>query len=238
LLAWLDARIAELGGPVDAAYRARGHRLARVETLLTLTRVRLSLALASENADRDCPFWMESSPSFAGRQIADDRFQLELSSGGKGIVTVQGGQSDVTGGGAGRVTIKRNLGSRWSIGLGAEIGAGADFTKDAMGQRNNLVFGFDVVVPLSLRYRSVNTWYELEVGPLGHFTEVETSLVPGIHLGVSFGAQYLRRRWLLPGAAFTLTWERTFPGDDLDGNQRDAAQFIKIGGRVTVDLDL
>jgi hypothetical protein len=232
LLVWLDGRIAELGGPVDEAWRARGKRLDAVDELLTLTRIRLVLEAAMEKADADCPFWMEPSAGFRGRQISDDRWQLELQSGGKGIVTMQGGEYDVTGGGVGRLMITRNLGMRWALSVGGEIGAGADFEKNELGERNNLVFGFDLVAPVVLRWRSVNTFYELEVGPLGHFTETAPDIVPGVHVGVAVGAQYLRQRWFLPGAAFAITYERTFPDDD------DALHVIKIGVRVGLDVDL
>jgi len=48
---------------------------------------------------------------------------------------------------------------------------------------------------------------------------------------VSFGGRALRTRFLFPGAAFELAWERLFvAGDD--------ATSIKLGFRAAFDLDL
>lgn len=231
LLAWVDGRIAARGGPVDAAWRRRGRRLSRVEGLLTLTRIRMVLAAAMDAAPRDCPFWIEPSVRFRGRQIVDDRWQLELAGGGKGILTGTE-TSDVTFGGAGRVSLYRHVGHRWGFGLAAELGGGADFTRDDQGGRSGLVFAFDLVAPAIVRWRSVNSFFELEAGPLGHFTENETDLVPGLHVGATIGGQALRQRWFLPGAAFAISYERTFP------DAGEPLHVVKLGFRVSLSVDL
>jgi hypothetical protein len=240
LLAWLDARIAALGGPVEEAYRQRGHSLARVQALLELTRVRKLLAAAIDAAERDCPFWLEPRADFAGRQIADDRWQLELAGGGKGILglsTFSDAQNlDVTGGGAGRISFYRHFGPRWSLGAGLELGASADFLRDEMGNRASLVFAFDTVVPLVLRYRVISSFYELELGPVGHGRENAGELDPGLHVGIAFGGLALRQGWFVPGAALALSYEQTFPGDGLDA--AEPLYLIKIGVRVSIDIDL
>jgi hypothetical protein len=232
LLVWVDQRIVALGGPVDEAWRRSSRKLGRVEVLLALTRLRMVLVAAMDAAPGDCPFWLEPSAGFRGRQISDDRWQLELGGGGKGILTGTQGVSDVTGGGAGRLNFYRHLGATWGIGIGIELGAGADFTVDENGQRSGLVFAFDVVTPVLFRWRAVNSFYELELGPFGHFTENQMELEPGVHVGFAVGGQALRQRWFLPGAAFAISYEHTFPdaGEPLD--------MLKLGFRVALNVDL
>ena len=53
----------------------------------------------------------------------------------------------------------------------------------------------------------------------------------GVHFGIAFGARALRTRFVFPGAAFGLSWERLF----LDG---DDVTMMKVGVRAALDLDL
>jgi hypothetical protein len=97
-----------------------------------------------------------------------------------------------------------------------------------MGDRGALVFGFDAVFPVTFRMHLVNSFGELEAGYLLHFTEEERDPVGGFRIGVAFGARALRRRWLLPGAAFAISYERTF--------EDEALTLVKVGLRVSLDL--
>jgi hypothetical protein len=235
LLAWIDARLAALGGPVERAFRERGRDLARVDELLALTRLRGLLVAAVDAAPADCPFWIEPRKGFAGRQIVDDRWQLELAGGGKGIVSAAPGSDvlDVTGGGAGRLAVWRHVGPRWSFGLAAELGASADFVRDSNGQRSSLYFSFDAVAPLLVRYRRISSFVELEAGPLAHGAEGRSRVDPGLHLGLAFGGRALRQGWFVPGAAFAVSYEQTFPGGDAT-----PVRLVKLGLRVSLDFDL
>ncbi len=233
VLGWLDARIRTLGGPVEVAYRKRGRRLSRVKALLELTRIRTTLARAISVAERDCPFWLEPDPDFRGRQIADDRWQLSFGGGGKVIGIRQGGQFDLQFGGSSRLVVGRAIGSRISLLFGGEVGGSASFPRDADGQRGELVVAVDVVAPLVFRYRLVNTYLELDAGPLGHFTESDKEFIPGLHVGVAFGGRASRKRWFFPGAVFGVSYERTFP----DGEHGPPLHMIKLGFRVAVDMD-
>lgn len=231
LAAWLDARIVAAGGPVDEAWRARGKQIRNVETLLELTRIRGLLA-AAEVAAADCPFWLEPRASFPGRQITDDRWILSFEGGGKGIASRRGdSRIEVTGGGAGRVLIGRTFGSRLGAHTGLELGGSADFPRDAMGNRGALVFAADVVVPLLFRWHLLNSYFEIETGYLLHLTETDTDAVSGVRVGLAFGGRALRRRWLIPGVAFAISYERTFPAAD-----EDPLHLVKLGLRVTIDL--
>lgn len=231
-LAWIDGRIAELGGPVIPVWRERGHKLSRVKELLTLTRIRMLLAAADEASRADCPFWLEPSDHFAGRQISDDRWNLSLGGGGKGILARRGGDTDFQGGGAGRLLIGRTFGSRSSLYLGAEVGGSGGFPRGADGERGNLVLTVDVVTPLVYRHTLVNSYFEVEGGWLGTITEEpDAELEQGIHLGAAFGARASRTRWVFPGGAIGISWERTFPGSGA------ALYTFKIGFRAAIDFD-
>lgn len=234
LLAWLDARIARMGGPIKEAYRERGKKISAIKELLHQHRIRMALARGMKTADEDCPFWIEPSASFRGRQISDDRWHLSLGGGGKGILVSQSGEADVHFGGAGRLLFGRSFGDRISLYLGAEAGGNAQFPKDDMGERSNVVFGLDLVAPVVMRYTLVNGYWELEAGPLATINEVDRELIPGLHVGVSVGGRATKTRWFFPGAAFGVSYERTFPGE----MQGDPVTTIKVGFRVAFDVDL
>jgi len=231
LRGWLDDRIAALGGPVEVAYRARGKDLARVDELLVMSRVRLVLAHAEEAA-ADCPFWLEPEQPFRGRQISEQRWQLTFGGGGKGIIIHQGDRLDGSFGGAGRVLLGRTFGDGDGVYAGVELGGNATFPKDSSGTRTQLAIGADLVAPVMYRYALTNAFFELEAGWLGHATERDWGAIDhGVHLGVAIGARALRTRFVFPGAAFGVSWERIFvAGADLT--------TIKLGVRVAFDLDL
>ena len=234
LHAWLDAEIEREGGPVEKAYRERGRKLSKVDNLLTLTRVRLLLARAEETA-ADCPFWLEPENPFHGRQISEHRWQLTFGGGGTASALIQGKQTDVSAGGAGRLLIGRMLGGGDGIYLGLEAGGSAEFPKDEMtGDRSTLKLGADVIPMVVYRWTTTtNTYAEVEGGWLGHMTEDDWGKIDnGMHVGVSFGGRALRQRFLFPGAALTFAYERLFLVD------KDDLTTIKIGARAAFDWDL
>ena len=231
LRAWLEAELARRGGPVEQAWRTRGKKLSRVEDLLVLTRVKLLLARTEELAG-DCPFWLEPERPFRGRQISEGGFLLAGGGGGKGILIAQGDRVDVSFGGAGRLLFGRAFTGGHALLAGAEIGASASFPRDAMGERTSLTIGADLVAPIVYRRTITNTYVEVEAGWLGRTSEQDWSAFDhGIHVGAAFGARALRTRFLFPGAAFGVSWERTFQGGD------DVTQ-VKVGFRVSFELDL
>lgn len=231
LLAWLDVEIRRLGGPVEVAYEKRGKRLSAVEDLLVLTRVRKLLARADDLA-LDCPFWLEPERPFRGRQIGEGRWMLSFGGGGKGTLSLQGDSKDLKFGGAGRFLFGRMFTDERGLFAGIEAGASAAFPKNAMGERDSLELGVDVVTPIVYRRVLLNAYYEFEVGYLGRATERDWSdFDHGVHAGFAVGARGLRTRFVFPGAALGVSWERTF----LDGAD---ATTIKIGARVAFDLEL
>src|SRR5262245_21062975 len=63
-LAWIDQQMAQRGGNVEEAWRRAGKSFANLGVLLELSRIRMLLVDADAKAARDCPFWMQPTPSF------------------------------------------------------------------------------------------------------------------------------------------------------------------------------
>jgi hypothetical protein len=231
LLAWLDSEIARLGGPVDKAWRERGKDLSNVSDLLVMHRVRLLLMRADE-LSVDCPFWLEPENPFAGRQISENTWQLSGGGGGKAAAMQQGDRQDLSFGGAGRLLFGRMFSQGDGVYVGVELGASAQFPKDEMGERTSVEIGADLVTPIVYRRTLLNAYLELEAGWLAHSTEEDWGAIDhGVHMGFSIGGRALRQRFVFPGAAFGISWERLFlPGEDLI--------TVKLGARVAFDLDL
>jgi hypothetical protein len=228
---WLDAEIQRLGGPVEVAWEKRGKKLSKVERLLELTRVRMLLQRAME-ASVDCPFWVEPENPFIGRQVSEERWQLSLSTGGTASALQQGDQQDISAGGNGRLLFGRMFRTGDGLYIGGEVGGSAQFPKDAMGDRTSLEIGVDLLTPLVYRRTLLNAYWEVEGGWLGHATEKDwTAIDSGVHVGIAVGGRALRQRFVFPGAAFSIAYERLFlDGDDLT--------ILKFGARVTFDWDL
>lgn len=226
---WLAAEIARLGGPVELAWRARGKKLTAVSDLLVVTRIQRLLARAEELA-AECPFWLEPEQPFRGRQVSERRWQFSFGGGGKGIVVARDDRVDLSFGGGGRFLIGRAFGAGHALSTGIELGASASFPKDGSGERTALVLGVDLVAPVVYRYTLTNTYVELESGWLGRTNEQDWGdFDHGVHVGAAVGARALRTRFVFPGAAFGVSYERTF-GDDVT--------LLKVGARVVFDLDL
>jgi hypothetical protein len=231
LRSWLDTEISRNGGPVDKAWRERGTKLSKVGDLLVLVRVR-SLLDRADAASLDCPFWLEPENPFTGRQISRDTWELSFGGGGTASALRQGDTQDISAGGVGRLLVGRMFGNGDGLYAGIEVGGSAQIPKDEMGERTQVVIGADVVTPIVYRRTLTNTYFELEAGWFGHSTEQDWGRVDnGVHLGVAFGGRALRQRFLFPGAALAVAWERLFlDGDDLE--------IVKVGARVAFDLDL
>ena len=228
---WIDGELQRLGAPVETAYHERGKKLSNVEDLLVMTRISKLLARAEEVAN-ECPFWVEIEEPFTGRQISDGRWQVSFGGGGKGIIVRQGDRQDINAGGAGRLLFGRTLRNGDALYAGIEIGGSAAFPKDESGERSSLVIGADIVAPLIYRRTITNAYLEFEGGWLGHSTEADWGdFDHGVHVGFALGARALRTRFVFPGVALGISYERIF----LDG---DDVRTIKVGARVAFDLDL
>ncbi len=228
LLTWLNGQIDSQGGSPQAIYEARGRDFDSIETLLSLTRIRMLLVRSIEAADADCPFWIHPDENFAGQQILDGRWLLSVGGGGKGIVVSQAGEADLNFGGAGRILVGRAFGAHATVFTGVEIGGSAAFPKNEDGGRDDVAFAVDVVTPIVYRHRRVNSYWEVEAGYLAHLEEKTSDVSNGGHIGISVGASGSRRRWLFPGAAFGISYEQIW--------QDDTLHVLKLGFRVALDL--
>jgi hypothetical protein len=200
LRAWLDNEISLRGGPVEEAWRKRGKKLSNVSELLVMHRVRLLLVRADE-LSLECPFWLEPENPFTGRQISEHGWQLVFGGGGQAGAFTQGDRQDISGGGAGRLLIGRTLTNGDGAYIGAQVGASAQFAKDAMGMRTSLEFGIDLLAPVVYRDTLLNTYWEVEAGWFVHSTERDWGDIDhGAHIGFAFGGRALRQRFLFPGA--------------------------------------
>ncbi len=234
LLDWINRRMSELGGPVEVAYRRNGNSLGSVSELLTLSRVRTALLRASEDASEDCPFWIDPKPKFAGRQISDHRWQFTVTGGGQGNLVNPSNDPELQFGGSGRAALGYVMGRHVAVYGGLQLGGGASVPRDDSGMRTSLELALDTVLPVIVRYSWINTYIEFDAGYLAHASEDNwRQFDHGFHLGFSVGARAMRLRWLFPGAAFGVSYERTFAsGDD------DSLDMIKFGFRAVADIDL
>lgn len=231
LAGWLDERLALAGGSAVAAWRARGKKLDAIEDELVFERVRLLLRRADEVSAADCPFYLEPTPGFAGRQMSNGRWQVTLNTGGKAILVHQDARTDVRFGAAGRLIAGRVTRGGTGIYLGGELGTSASFPKNDQGERVGLVLAIDLVAPVVVRWTWLNSYLELDAGWLGRATERDfTDVEHGVHLGVALGARALRTRFLFPGAGFGVAVERLFGDDD--------SWQLKLGARASFDIDL
>ncbi len=232
LAGWIDAEINRQGGPVEVAYLRRGKKLEAVDDLLVLTRVKLVLARAEEMS-LDCPFWLEAERPFRGRQVSERAWVISLGGGGKAHIISQGDRQDLGFGGAARLLFGRMFTDGDGLFVGAELNASGSFPRDEMGERTTLQVGADLVIPLVYRYVvTANTHLELSGGWLGRSTEDDwTDVDQGMHFGFAIGGRALRTRFLFPGAALGISWERTF----VDGDDRTV---LKLGVRGGFDIEL
>jgi len=225
---WLDYQMRIRGGSVEDAWRANGKDLSRVEDFLALTRIH-KLYLRAEELTGDCPFWLEPEHPFRGRQVSASKWLVTFGGGGKAIVVQTKERNDLSFGGAARLLVGRTTQDGHAVSVGLEFGASAAFPKNATGERSALVLGIDLVTPIVFRYTLTNTYLEAAGGYLARVNESDWGAIDhGVHVGVAFGGRALRQRFVFPGAAFGISYERTF-GDDVT--------LIKVGGRVNFDLD-
>jgi hypothetical protein len=230
LAGWLTDRLAASGGSAAAAWRARGKDLDAIEDELVYERVRMLLVRADEVADADCPFYLEPEPGFPGRQMSNGRWQVTLTTGGKGILVHGAERTDVRFGAAGRLLAGYVTKAGLGLQLGAELGTSASVPKNEDGVRVGLIVAADLVVPLVVRWTFLNSYLEGSAGWIGRATERDFSDIEhGAHLGLAFGARALRTRFVFPGAGFGLSVER-FGG-------AEPSWQIKLGARASFDID-
>lgn len=231
LIAWLDARITEAGGPAEAAYRR--DRDAAIAEALSLERVRAVVQYADAHA-HECPFWLEADPHFDGVQTDARRFVLLAESfGGGGLILSRGGVR-LGGGGGGRLTFAWGLDQRLTLGVGGEVGGIGTFGGEDTSGARALVARFTAAVPLVLRVTNLSRIFDVEVAANARWSPTDLRLPPGVRVGIGYGVSTVRVGPFMPTAMLYLRYE-FLPAsrDGLDPSEH----LILVGTKVGVDFD-
>jgi hypothetical protein len=231
LIGWLDARIADAGGPAEAAYRR--NREAPIDEALSLERVRAVVQYADAHA-HECPFWLEVDPYFDGVQTDARRFVLLAESfGGGGLILSRGGVR-LGGGGGGRLTLAWGLDQRLTLGVGAEVGGIGTFGGEDDSGARALVARFTAAVPLVLRITNLSRILDLELAPNARWSPSDLRLPPGVRVGVAYGVSTVRVGPFMPTAMLYLRYEYLPASrDGIDPSEH----LILVGTKVGIDFD-
>ncbi|MGK4006585.1 hypothetical protein WMF31_28450 [Sorangium sp. So ce1036] len=229
----LDARIRDLGGPVEEAFRRRGGDLGEVADLLFATRVRALLSEAMRRAhgpDAECPFWLRPSPAFRGRETDAYRTTLNLEGGGLVVLESADGRALLGAGGSARLLLGRGLNERWTFLAGGEFGGTAQL--DQTETKTRFPISFVAALPLVLRHNDLTWHYEAEIASLAYFTQDDPRVSPGLRLGALVGVSALRVRNIMPWAGIGIALEHV-----LETHRRPAQWNLKTGARLGFDWD-
>lgn len=229
-LRWLLAESARLGD-ARTLYEARGRELdSDVERALFVEREILLLRNAIERGSTSCPFWVEPSADFRGRQSDRDRFTLSLESGGNAQLRVTEGTATIGAGGLGRALFGYGFCGDTTLLAGLEFGGGAMLKPGV--EPTEFVVNYFPAVPFVLRFRDVAWHYDVEVAPVALFQADDGDFSFGFRTGVGVGLSGLRTRNLLPWAGAVLGYEHYF-----ESGGRPAAHFLRGGVRVGIAWD-
>jgi len=201
----VEIRILREGGPLKRAWLAHGKSLDDLSDLLTLHRVKLLLKTSHARKPTDCPFYMETDPTFSARH-RDDSYGVIAAEGG-GLFTVRQLRSRYTvgGGGSGRITLGYGFDPRWSIRFGPELGGAALVKPDLRAE--SVEVDFFGALPVTFRYITPTFNYDFEVAAIGLGVPWRDKLRAGVRAGMMLGITSLRIRSLLPWAGYSVNVE-------------------------------
>jgi hypothetical protein len=229
-LARLTHRVAALGGPVEQAYLRAGKQLSAVATLRFVTRVRTLLEESMKRAPSECPFWIEPSYHFRGKQTAAGRWTIEVEGGGLFAVYHQNGsKSSVGGGGSGRLFLSRGLDYHWTLLFGPDFGGAALFSQTATGE---FPIVLTAALPIVLRRHDTTWHYDLELAPIAQFTNLDHTPSWGGRVGALVGISTPRFRRIMPWVGLGVAAEWALPS-----STRNAARSLRGGIRLGFDWD-
>ena len=230
LLEWLERRIDEEGGPAELAYEEVDEDLGEIEELLTLERMRDTLAHADATAARDCPFYLKPDADFSGVQTDTDRFIVVAESFGGLSIIIQDESVLLGGGGALRIIPAYGLGDRVTVGLGFEMGGIGGVSQ---GESEQVVTARPAGgVPFLFRVHD-DTWlYDLELSAITQYADGDVRFPPGIRVAPAVGISSVRITGIMPVALGMVAYEYLPPFKDLP-----ASHAIRFGTRVGVDFD-
>jgi hypothetical protein len=228
----LAGRAEDASNPRLAFARAGGQLDAATERALGAERRLRALDEAIEAAGSECPFWVEPSESFQGRQTDRNRWSASLETGGMLQIRQYAGRWTYGGGGAGRLLAGYGFGGRFSLLAGPEFGGGAMLESGGSGGNSEFVINYFPAVPVVARWHSLAWHWDAEVAPVGWFQASDGSISYGGRAGFSLGVAALRTRGVIPWAGAALAYEHFLPSGG-----RDRAHFIRGGLRVGIVWD-
>ncbi len=227
---FVDAQITEQGGPVEAAWRARGKDLGAVDGLLLLTRTRFLLGEADKHAAQDCPFYLEPKESYRGVHTDAERYIVYAEAGARGVVSNLGSRFSF-----GAMTVVRvfggyGLSNDRTLLIGLEGAASAQLSRGSdtlIDNKPRLLTTF--ALPVILRNFATTRFFDIELSPTVIYTEVDGGLGPGLRVAAAYGAQTLRLRGFMPMFAGFVSAE---------ANRRPDGTLLylfSLGGRGGID---
>lgn len=218
-------------GDPHAAYLRAGSRLdSKAEDALKVTRLTVALRKAIAGVDTDCPFWIEPSPDFRGRQSVRESPFFSLETGGVVQIRRTAGDYTLGGGGAGRLLLGYGF-TDVSMLFGIEFGGSAMIQPNT--EPTQFVVNYLPAIPFILRFHDLAFHYDIEVAPVGLFQADQGDLSYGLRAGFNAGLSALRTRGLLPWAGLGVATEYY-----LESGGRPSALFLRWGLRVGAVWDL
>lgn len=227
----LETSARRLGNPRQLFTQAGRELDDATADALTAERRLRALELTVENAHR-CPFWVDSDPTFEGRQTDRNRFTLSLETGGMLQLRRHAGRWTYGGGGAGRLLGAYGFGGDFTLLAGPEFGGGAMLEPGGDGGTSQFVINYFPAIPVVLRWHDVAWHWDVELAPVSWFQASNTEPSFGGRLGMSAGVAALRTRGVIPWAGAAVAYEHYRPGGG-----REAAHFLRGGLRVGVIWD-
>jgi hypothetical protein len=221
---------AQKHGDARALYASARRRTAEVDRALRAEHELRALELATANAERDCPFWVEPEADFEGRQTDRNRFTLSLETGGMAQIRQTSGTWTLGGGGLARILPGYGFGGDFSVLAGIEFGGGAMIRPNS--PRTEFVINYFPALPIMLRLHDVSWHYDFEVAPVALFQADDGDFSYGGRVGFATGVFALRTRGVLPWAGAAIAYEHYVPSGD-----RPRAHFIRGGLRVGLVWD-
>ncbi|MBW2527874.1 MAG: hypothetical protein JRI23_27075 [Deltaproteobacteria bacterium] len=229
-LARAERTVAKLGGPLEQALD-QGREKEELGDLITATRVRDVLREATSRARRDCPVHITEDPDFRGVQTDARRLTLNLELGGLLVAQRSSGESNIGGGGSGRLLLAYGIDHTFTVLFGGEMGGNALFRRG--DEQTQFPIQLVAAAPVVLRAHRGTFLHDLELAPLVLFTDEEQPHPSyGFRVGGLLGLSTFRIHNIMPWAGIGLAFEYVFEND-----HRPQILSAKGGGRVGFDWD-
>ncbi|QDG54647.1 hypothetical protein FIV42_29055 [Persicimonas caeni] len=224
---WLDEQLSTRGG-TPSKQHAEGADLGELDEEFTLERVR-SLASYTNQSRDECPFWLAPDGDFDGIHRPTDRFVFLAESAGVGSLIVQGGDTLLGAGGAGRLFAAWGIGHRYLLGFGGEIG-GAAGLEPLTAQDDKIETRIHAAVPVMFRVYDLTRFYDVELAATALASPADFDPSFGVRAQVGVGLLTVRISQFLPYFSVIAGYE-ILPFED------EAIHAVRVGTRFGVDFD-